>query len=78
MFKVNNKDTRVTSSPDTRQWRRSGVLTVFISADVTYCSRVYIIDFEQVNAGWDILQYDITRVISLNRCICGPIMNEGS
>ena len=47
MFKVNNKDTRMTL-PERRQ-RRSGI---FIVTYFTHCSSLSIVNFEQVNAGW--------------------------
>ena len=61
MFKVNNRNTRARckicskltiKTPERRQWRRSGV---FIDnfEHFTPCSKVPIINFEKVNAGWD-------------------------
>ena len=44
MFKVNNKDTRTTP----------GVL--YCSVVLLYCCSVCIVNFEQVNAGWEIMQ----------------------
>ena len=34
-------------------WRRSGVFIVNIGTDFTHCFSVFIVDFEQVNADWD-------------------------
>ena len=46
MFKVNNKDTRTTSS--TSFW----CLYCYLWTYFTTCSSVSIVNFEQVNAGW--------------------------
>ena len=61
MFKVNNRNaiTRCEScskllinTPERRHWRRFGVFILNFS-HFTSCSRVSIVDFEKVNAGWE-------------------------
>ena len=61
MFKVNyrNAITRCEScskllinTPERRHWRRFGVFILNFS-HFTSCSRVSIVDFEKVNAGWE-------------------------
>ena len=61
MFKVNNRNaiTRCEScskllinTPERRHWRRFGVF-ILNSSHFTSCSRVSIVDFEKVNAGWE-------------------------
>ena len=47
MFKVNNKDTKMTP------WRRFGVFVVNFEHISHLCSSVSIVNFEQVNAGWE-------------------------
>ena len=47
MSKVNNKDTK------RRHWRRFGVFIVNIEHSSHLCSSVSIVNFEQVNSGWD-------------------------
>ena len=46
MFKVNNKDTRMTP------WRLSVVFIVNILTYFTFCSSVFIVNFEHVIIGW--------------------------
>ena len=62
MFKVNNKSTRTRfeisskltlKTPERRHWRRFGVFSVNFWTNFTPCSSASIVDFEQVNAGWD-------------------------
>ena len=61
MFKVNNRNgiTRCEScskllinTPERRHWHRFGVFILNFS-HFTSCSRVSIVDFEKVNAGWE-------------------------
>ena len=61
MFKVNNRNTGTKCEicskltikiPDQRHWRRSGVFVVNFER-ILLCSSVSIVNFEQVNAGWD-------------------------
>lgn len=47
MFRLNNKDSRTTSL--TSFW----CFYCHIWTDLTYCSGLLIIEFEQVNAGWE-------------------------
>ena len=47
MSKVNNKDTK------RPHWRRFGVFIVNIEHSSHLCSSVSIVNFEQVNSGWD-------------------------
>ena len=60
MFKVNNKNTRTRceicskltiKTPERQHLRRSGVFIVNFE-DVFYLVLVFIVNFEQVNAGW--------------------------
>ena len=46
MFKINNK------TPKRRHWRRFGVFFVNFEHISHLCSSVFIVNFEQVNAGW--------------------------
>ena len=48
MLKVNNKNTRTTSTPERRHWHRSGVFIVNFE-HISLFSSVSIADFEQVN-----------------------------
>ena len=48
LFKVNNKDTRMTSL--TSYW----CLYCYLWTNFTQCSGVSTVDFEQVNANWDV------------------------
>ena len=52
MFKVNNEDTKTTQILK-RNWRRFGVFIVNFEHISHRCSSVSIVNFEQVNAGWD-------------------------
>ena len=65
MFKVNNRNTRARCEicseltikiPEQRQWRRSGI---------------FIVNFKQVNAGWDILQLsaELFQLIIIQLCL---------
>ena len=47
MFKVNNKDTKMTP------WRRFGVFIVNFEHILHPCSSVSIVNFEHVIAGWE-------------------------
>ena len=49
MFKVNNKNTRATTNDD--------VVTYF-----THFSSISIVDFEQVNVSWALVQKDFLKV----------------
>ena len=53
MLKVNNKNTRTTSTPERRHWHRSGVFIVNFE-HISLFSSVSIVDFEQVNVRWDL------------------------
>ena len=44
MFKVNNKDTRMTPVASLSQ--------ILYETYIKLCSSVFIVNFEQVNAGW--------------------------
>ena len=61
MFKVNNRNTGTKCEicskltikiPEQRHWRRSGVFVVNFER-ISLCSSVSIVNFEQVNAGWN-------------------------
>ena len=61
MFKVNNKNPRtrckicsklIIKTPERCHWHRSGVVIV-IFEPISPCSNVSIVNFEQVNTGWD-------------------------
>ena len=61
MYKVNNRNTGTKCEicskltikiPEQRHWRRSGVFVVNFER-ISLCSCVSIVNFEQVNAGWD-------------------------
>ena len=61
MFKVNNKSSRIrceicsklaTKTPERRHWCRSGVFIVILNIFQTLFFYVFIVNFEQVNAGW--------------------------
>ena len=66
LFKVNNRNTITRceiyskiaiKTRKRRQWRRSGVFVVLfkhIVLEFTTYSRVFIVNFEQVNAGWEV------------------------
>ena len=63
MFKDSNGNTRkrcemcsklTVKIPERRQWRRSGIFIVNFEHNFTPFSTVSIVNFEQVNAGWDI------------------------
>ena len=49
MFKVNNKATKTTP------WLRLGSFIVNFEHISSPCSSACIVNFEQVNAGWDVL-----------------------
>ena len=49
MLKVNNRDT-------TRPWPRSGVFIDNFETYSTFFPSVSIVDFEQVNASWEVIQ----------------------
>ena len=62
MFKVNNRNTRTrcevcskltAKTPERRQWHHSDVSIVNFKHFIS-CSSVSIVDFEQVNAVWEI------------------------
>ena len=38
------------------QWHLSGCIYCQLSADFTHCTHVSIVDFEQVNVGWETTQ----------------------
>ena len=60
LFRVNNGNTRtiweicskLTLKTERCYWLRSGIFIVNLT-DFTYCSGIAIVDFEQVNAGWE-------------------------
>ena len=65
MFKVNNKNTRTrckicskltTKTPEWLDWHRYGVSIINFWTCFTPCSSVSIVNFEQVNAGWDMME----------------------
>ena len=72
MFNVNNRNTRtrceITSkftikTPERRHWRRTGVFIV----NFEHISHlVLIVNFEQVNAGWDSVKYFCFRTFILS------------
>ena len=71
MFKVNNKNTKTrckicskltTKTPEWRDWRRYGVSIINFWTCFTPCSSVSIVNFEQVNAGWDMMELFLTSV----------------
>ena len=67
MFKVNNRNTRAKCEicsklaikiPEGRQWRRSGIFIVNFE-HISFCSSVSILNFEQINAYWVIIIFDV-------------------
>ena len=61
LFKVNNRDTLIMckicskliiKTPERCHWRRSGVFIVNFE-EISHCSGVSVVDFEQLNAGWE-------------------------
>ena len=63
MFKVSNRNTRTKceicskltiKTPERRDWRRSGVFIVNFEHILNLVSCVFIVKFEQANAGWEI------------------------
>ena len=61
LFKVNNGNTRTMceicskltiKTPERRHRHRFWCLYCELWTDITHCSCVFIVDFEQVNAGW--------------------------
>ena len=60
MFKVNNRDTRTRCKMcskltiKTSERRHSGVFIVNFEHILIPCSSVSIVNFEQVNAGWEV------------------------
>ena len=54
MFKVNNKATKMTP------WRRFGGFIVNFEHTSHLCSNVSIVNFKQVNAGWEGLTFPQT------------------
>ena len=73
MLKVNNRKTRIRceicsnltiKTTERRQWRLSGVLMLSLN-NFTPCSSVSIVNFEQVNAGWDTIIYIIFFMLKL-------------
>ena len=62
MFKINNRNTRTKceicskltiKTPERCQWRRSGVFNVNFQHISRLCSSVSIVNFEEVNADWE-------------------------
>ena len=75
LFKFNNRNTitrceiysKITiKTRKRRQWRRSGVFVVpfkHIVLEFTTCSEVFIVNFQQVNAGWEVEDYDLSSLV---------------
>ena len=72
MFKVNNRNTRTRceiclkltiKTRKQRQWRRSGVFIVNFEL-ISYLVLVFlsIVNFEQVNAGWEVSFFSIGQL----------------
>ena len=62
MLKVNDRNTRtrcetcsnlIIKTPERRHWCRSGVFIVNFEHNFTPCSRVSLVNLEQVNADWE-------------------------
>ena len=54
-------------TPERRQWRCFGVFIVNREKNLTLCSSVSIVNFEQVNAGWLMSQIMQLRLCLLRR-----------
>ena len=93
LFKVNNKNSRKKvwicsklkiKTPERHQWRRSGAFIVNLTplTYLTYLtpfSSVSIVDFEQVNASWNVTLWETALVLmcfkNLNRKVYTNLSN---
>ena len=73
MFKVNNENSRTMCEIcskltikilERRHWRRSGIFICNFEHFFTPCSSVSIVNFEQVNTGWEVTTINLVTNIT--------------
>ena len=86
MFKVNDRRTRARCEicsklairiPERHHWRRSGIFIVNFWTYLTPCSSVSVVNFEQVNAGWQEIHFNYLFpywLTSLTTCVFAYVL----